>query len=65
MSRSARNVCSIREGNSVKMNAPRITMLLRQHRNAFSAIMNVGDAMDLALRIVMPAAITRYMWYVK
>jgi hypothetical protein len=47
----------------VKMSAPRITMLMRQRRNAFSAIMSVGDAMDLALQIVMPAAIIRYMWY--
>jgi hypothetical protein len=43
----------------VKMNAPRITMLTRQHRNVLSAIMSVGDVTDLALQIVMPAAIIR------
>jgi hypothetical protein len=38
---------------------------MRQPRNVFSAIMSVGDAMDRALQIVMPAGIIRYMWYVK
>lgn len=65
MSRSARNVCSTRGGSSAKMSARRITMQMRQRKNAFSVIMSVGDVMDLALQIVMRAAIIRYMWYVK